>query len=173
VRVALVIASLGMLAIASPSFAFAQTGNTVHVRTTSTPRGVWLHALYADAGTDLCPAPCEVDIPVGTPLGLSIAGTSPRRALPVALTDGALLQLRFDDQHLTRTYGLIVTVIGAVAALTLGLGGLVAWLSAGGVGDMTGPVTSMVSAAGALALGLGVGIVLMNEDDHVEITVVP
>lgn len=160
---------LALLAITAPAQVLAQ----MHVRTTSTPARVWLHELGADGWTDLCPAPCETEVTNGSALGLSLEGLAPQRVGPVTLTDGAWLRLAYEDHHLTRTYGLIVTVIGVVAALTLGLGGATAWISAGGVGDMTGPVTAMVSAGAALAVGLSIGIVLLNEGDHIAITLAP
>lgn len=163
---------LGVLTTQLPQRCEAQS-STVHVRTTSHPRGVWLHERAsedASAWVSLCAAPCEADVRRGAVLGLSLDGLAARAVDALTLDEGALLQLRFDDRHLTRTYGLIVAVIGVVGALTLGLGGTTAWLAAGGQGDMTGPVTAMASAAGVLALGLSVGIVLMNEGDQVEIT---
>ena len=171
----MVILWLGLLVVGVPQHVEAQA-SSVHVRTTSHPRGVWLHeraAEDASAWVSLCAAPCETDTTRASVLGLSLDGSSPQAVGALTLDQGALLQLRFEDHHLTRTYGLIVTVIGVVGALTLGLGGTTAWLSAGGQGDMTGPVTAMATAAGVLALGLSVGIVLMNEGDQVEIRVGP
>ena len=161
-----VIASLVLFVIAGS----AHAQSTVHVHATSTPTGVWLHERGADAWTDLCAAPCEADVHSASTLGLSLDALHPQPVAPFALTEGAQLRLMFDDHHLVRTYGLIITVIGVVAALTLGIGGAAAWISAGGNGDMTGPVTSMSAGALALAVGLSVGIVLMNEGDRVAIT---
>lgn len=145
----------------------------VHVHAISVPSGVWLHQRVGSEWTDLCMAPCATEVVPGLELGLSLEGLSPQAVAAPTPSDGAVLRLRYDDRHLTRTYGLIVTVIGVLGALTLGLGGTVAWVAADGLGDMTGPVTAMLSGAGVLALGLSVGIVLLNEGDHLEITLGP
>lgn len=167
-----VLAWLALFAVPMTEHCAAQS--VVRVRTTSIPRGVWLHEhAAATPWVALCAAPCETALTRGAELGLSLDGLAVRATPTLTLENDAVLQLRFDDHHLTRTYGLIVTVLGIVGALTLGLGGVSAWASAGGQGDMTGPITAMASAAGVLALGLGVGIVLMNEGDRVEITVAP
>jgi hypothetical protein len=165
-RFVLALFAISVAMLASPAAA-------QHVRVTSTPNGVWLHARPDGTWTALCAAPCEAELPPGARLGLSLDALQVHETAAPPIVDGMHLALRFDDRHLTRTYGLIVSVIGIVGALTLGLGGTVAWLSAGGAGDMTGPVTAMASAAGVLALGLSVGIVLMNEGDRVEIAVAP
>lgn len=164
-----------LLAAAPPGRACAQARGTVHVRTTSSPPGVWLHERGApeDAWTDLCAAPCETESSRGAQLGLSLDGLAPQRVPAPTLVDGAVLRLRYDDQHLTRTYGLIVAVIGVLGAATLGIGGTVAWVAAGGLGDMTGPVTSMVGGGTLLALGLSVGLALMDEGDRLEISLGP
>lgn len=143
---------------------------------TSEPHGVYLHArtVESDPWTTLCVAPCaRVELVPDVLLGLSLDGEDVRAAGRFSIDEGAALRLRFESQQRTRTYGLVLTVIGIVGALTLGIGGTVAWLSAGGQGDMTGPVTAMATGAGVLALGLSFGIVLMNEGDHVEITLAP
>ena len=170
---ALAIVGLAVFAIQPPARCQAQS--PVHVRTTSVPRGVWLHRRLDPTAPwlTLCAAACEAEVTRGAELGLSLDGRTVSAAPAITLDGDAVLQLHLDDRHLTRTYGLILSVLGIVGALTLGIGGVSAWVSAGGQGDMTGPVTAMASGAGVLALGLGVGIVLMNEGDHVEITVVP
>lgn len=143
---------------------------------TSAPRGVYLHARTTESApwTTLCVAPCaRLELVPEVLLGLSLDGEDVRAAGRFSIDEGAALRLRLESQERTRTYGLVLAVVGIVGALTLGIGGTVAWLSAGGQGDMTGPVTAMATGAGVLALGLSFGIVLMNEGDHVEITLAP
>lgn len=168
--------ALVVVAGLSTSLAHAQYAPLLPASATSTPRGVYLHARtgQSDPWATLCVAPCErIELVRDVMLGLSLDGQDVRDAGRFTIEEGAALHLRFESQQRTRTYGLVLTVIGVVGALTLGIGGTVAWLSAGGQGDMTGPVTAMATGAGVLALGLSFGIVLMNEGDHVEITLAP